>query len=362
VGTIRLLIDLNRNEKIKSIFFIRDRSDLDEVLDNLKVTNEGYLSWNEFVELLFTYKHTARAKNVKVMSTKEAKDLTLKDKKDNGMKREGLVRVKEELKPIMEHKLKSDLKEKDLGKYKMSSLDYKTEYPKPKQKVEDKKITVPKPFNCQSKGKKILTSIPEEKSKPFRPNPVPISTTLPKYEMLQAKDEARRMEIKEQSYARTKEREMPFSFYEKDKEKYIKRVNADDSSKIIDKQYKANPLPPHVTVQLYEQMVEEKKAEREQRIKKNTEESLAKSKLPPRMALDYIKKKDKSEEFPFKPKAVRAVPDYDKQQKEFLAVLEKHKEKRKPTVLDPFEFNESSVVIAVDCVEERECKRERSEV
>ena len=357
MGAIRLLIDLNKNEKIKSIFFIRDKSDLDEVLDNLKVLNEGYLSWNEFVEVLFTYKHTAKAKEFKDASAKNligAKVINLKDKRIQENEKKVGRSIKEELKPIGEHKLKSDLREKDLSKYKMSSLDYKTEYAKPKQKVEDKKITIPKPFNCQSKGKKVLTSISEEENKLFKANSVPISTTLPKYEMLQTKDEARRIEIKEQSYARTKEREMPFSFYERDKEKYIQRMNADDSSKIIDKQFKANPLPPHVTVQLYEQMEQEREARRDQRIKKNAEESLAKSKLPPRMAVDYTKKKSKpEEEFPFKPKAARAVPDFDKQQKEFLVELEKHKEKRKPTVLDPFEFNESNVIFNNDCIEER---------
>eukprot|EP00826_Nyctotherus_ovalis_P044344 TRINITY_DN4783_c0_g2_i1.p1 TRINITY_DN4783_c0_g2~~TRINITY_DN4783_c0_g2_i1.p1 ORF type:complete len:330 (-),score=103.61 TRINITY_DN4783_c0_g2_i1:365-1354(-) len=327
VNTTRLLLEVDIDEGIKELFCLKDRSELETILKAMDVENEGYLAWGEFVELLFRHKRTA--KPFDTAAREERKEIikpVLKAKTDN--------------KPEIKHS------EKELSGAQVK--DYSKAAKKARE--EDPKITIPKPFsfNERDKGKKrVVTAPAEEDCQPFTANPIPVSTLLPKYEMIVAKNEARRMEIKQASYAITKAREKPFSFYERDKEKHIQRMNADYTSKIKEKQFKANPIPPHVTVQIYEQMMREREARREERIKRGAEELLAKSKLPPRMETDYLKKKaprkDKAE-FSFKPKAARPLPDFRKQYDEFQRVLEKHKQEKKPTTPTPFHFEETKVV------------------
>ena len=283
----------------------------------MKVGEDGYLTWGEFVELLFKHKRSVKPQFEPI-------------EEDKKLLKEAAIKVKQiEIDKPKENKAKSY-----------------------KKKEEDPKITIPKPFsfNERDKAKKKMVTVPvEETHQPFTANPIPVSTLLPKYEMIVAKNEARRMEVKQSSYTITKAREKPFSFYERDKEKHIQRMSADDKSKIKEKQFKANPIPPHVTVQLYEQMTREREARREERIRKNAEESLIKSKLPPRMENDYLKKKvpKQSEEFSFKPEAARPLPDFKKQYEEFQKVLEKHKSEKKPTTPMPFHFEETKVWISI---------------
>lgn len=95
--------------------------------------------------------------------------------------------------------------------------------------------------------------------------------------------------------------------------------------------FRANKIPWKVLVPLYKRMVDKIEYDREIRIKKNAELSLAMSKLPPRME-DYEKKKkdmvsndnafkSRSNSLDalctFQPPRAKPVPDFKRLQKQF---------------------------------------------
>eukprot|EP01022_Parablepharisma_sp_SALTPOND_P024520 TRINITY_DN54511_c0_g1_i1.p3 TRINITY_DN54511_c0_g1~~TRINITY_DN54511_c0_g1_i1.p3 ORF type:complete len:384 (-),score=63.42 TRINITY_DN54511_c0_g1_i1:6055-7206(-) len=340
VSTVRLLLEVDSNETIKEIFHIKTLGDLEKILKDITPENEGYLTWGEFVELLFKHKRT-----VKVPEEE----------------------IREKPKPILKQEPLETYEEENLNKYNITAEDYKKYYAKPKQpyKSEDPKITIPKPFSFERREKakkkvaKQLSPVHEEKPQHFVANPIPVSTLLPKYEMIVAQNEARRLEVKQASYAMAKAREKPFSFYERDKEKFMRKgeeVIAEDV-----KPFKAKPVPPEVTVQLYEQMTREKEKAREERIKKRAEDLLTGSKLPPRMELDQSKgrpKKKLEESYPFRPEPARAIPDFQRQHEEFEKALEKHRKERQATVVEPFEFRETKVTLSTSISKLEKGKRE----
>jgi len=93
-------------------------------------------------------------------------------------------------------------------------------------------ITVPKPFSFEIRDKTRSKSIAEMKleqmveekrleeeravQKHFKHKPVPAAVSMPKFQSLQDKNALRREIVKMNSVAITKQKEQPFSFYEKD--------------------------------------------------------------------------------------------------------------------------------------------------
>ena len=53
----------------------------------------------------------------------------------------------------------------------------------------------------------------------FRSKPIPPEVLIPRYKSIVESNEMRRLEVKKNSIAITKQREKPFSFYERDKSK-----------------------------------------------------------------------------------------------------------------------------------------------
>eukprot|EP00826_Nyctotherus_ovalis_P037359 TRINITY_DN3400_c0_g1_i6.p1 TRINITY_DN3400_c0_g1~~TRINITY_DN3400_c0_g1_i6.p1 ORF type:complete len:367 (+),score=129.23 TRINITY_DN3400_c0_g1_i6:1611-2711(+) len=235
--------------------------------------------------------------------------------------------------------------------------------------VKDFYVTVPKPFKFsereQSKGKAIRQKKLEEMigekqleeenylHHQFRANPIPLSTRLPLYDKLKKKDEARRDEIKKSSVAATKAREKPFSFYERDKDFYVKRVkvseqNLPDEMK-YHKPFKANPIPWAVTAKLFDEKMERANKERKERVKRRAQEMESKSKLPPRMEMHERAKKEgfvskpkpPPTEFSFQPEITKHNPNFELQHRIFQKALEKHKKQKQSTVVVPFNFRES---------------------
>lgn len=51
----------------------------------------------------------------------------------------------------------------------------------------------------------------------FRPKPIPPEVSIPRYQSIIDANEKRRMDVRQNSIAITKQREKPFSFYERDK-------------------------------------------------------------------------------------------------------------------------------------------------
>lgn len=96
-------------------------------------------------------------------------------------------------------------------------------------------ITVPKPFKFDIREKvrpktirerKIDEMVAEKKLEEdvlvkhqFRCKPIPADVLIPRYQAILEKNEQRRMQVKKDSIALTKQREAPFSFWERDKNK-----------------------------------------------------------------------------------------------------------------------------------------------
>ena len=229
------------------------------------------------------------------------------------------------------------------------------------------KITIPHAPKFEKRAKKKDLSIREKKlqemikyddfedefemSKQFRAKPVPKSTLEPRYRNIIEANEKRRQEVKQKSIVLTKQNEKPFSFYERD----IRKVNQppvyDPEYDVMNNQpFKANPVPSHAKIQMYEYMSKKDEKERELRVKKNAELALSQSNLPPRMAM-YEKMRETNDiqkqshsfdnpEFTFKPKKMKQVPDFERLQLNFQKELESKRHSKSQTRMIPFNFAE----------------------
>ena len=133
---------------------------------------------------------------------------------------------------------------------------------------------------------------------------------VPRYQSILDKNEERRLKVKQDSIAITKQREAPFDFWERDKAKMAAKRNADANAGLVSDcrrpAFKANPIPAFSAIPFYEKNMQQKEEEREKRIKKHADESYARAKMPSRMeqaSLDAATKPPKAvpEEFSFKP-------------------------------------------------------------
>jgi hypothetical protein len=61
----------------------------------------------------------------------------------------------------------------------------------------------------------------------FRCKPIPAAVLVPRYQQILDKNEERRLKVKKESIEITKQREAPFSFWERDKHKMEKKRNPD---------------------------------------------------------------------------------------------------------------------------------------
>lgn len=82
--------------------------------------------------------------------------------------------------------------------------------------------------------------------------------------------------------ALTKEKEKPFTFYERDKNR-VKNDTPEIPECMRHVPFRANKIPWKVLIPLYKRMIDSVEYERELRIKKNSEISYSLSRLPPRM-------------------------------------------------------------------------------
>ena len=106
----------------------------------------------------------------------------------------------------------------------------------------------------------------------------------PLYNQIMNKNEQRRKDVKTNSMKILKEKEKPFSFYERDKSK--KRAeSAYINDEFLKPPFKANEIPKICTVEIFKIMMEKQEKEREIRVKKMADQNLLKSKLPPRMEM-----------------------------------------------------------------------------
>ena len=246
-----------------------------------------------------------------------------------------------------------------------------------KSKEWSPKITIPEPFSMtlrdsktpKKKSRSMLIAERErvereaqeeaELKKQFRATPVPASTYLPLYELLNAKNEQRREQVKKLSQEVLKSTEKPFSFMKREEEKKALKAEAARCSQEFacmkaqkERQFQARPIQKH----LFDPMVNEQICEQEEyrriRIKMRAEQLLASSKLPGSMQVkgrEYTvgslrkKRLEKNQnrafmtqEHQFHPAVSGDVPDYDQAYLNFQTQLAKVKQTKQTTVTDPF--------------------------
>ena len=231
------------------------------------------------------------------------------------------------------------------------------------------RITKPEPFSMtmrdEGKAKKrsrafqiaeeerLRKEVEEEAecSKQFCANAIPASTYLPLYEIIVAKNEHRRKQVKEKSKEWLSSQEKPFSFLKREQEKSrrkCKKIEQEQSAKEEDSkkhQFHAHPVPSY----LYDTSTAEKIMEEEEyrkiRLRMRAEGLLLKSKLPGNMhernrARSYSQKRredpDEGSIRPFHPAVNKDVPDFGHSQTSLQRKLCQKKATKHSTVVEPF--------------------------
>lgn len=245
-----------------------------------------------------------------------------------------------------------------------------------KKKEWTPKITVPKPFlmtvrESQSPKRKSRSMIQAEQErlerealeeaelrKQFRATPLPANTYLPLYELINAKNEQRREEVKMLSKQILKDSERPFSFTKRDNERRLVREEEMrrslelEKTKLKEATFSAKPIPRHLFDPDVAERLKEQEDYREIRIRLRAQELMAKSKLPGNMqlkgreySLGALRKKrleenqDKAfmtDEHIFHPTVSSGVPDYDQAYLEFQKQLALKKRTKHTTATEPF--------------------------
>ena len=216
------------------------------------------------------------------------------------------------------------------------------------------KFTVPQPFGFDSrerlKGKSIrqlkleqyVNEIQQEEENHLNyrptPNPVPAEVVIPKYNTLIAAQEARRNEVKLNSQKLTQERERPFEFYLREKNKPKQEGIKEEPYK-----FKAKAPPASNSIPLYEQMSRKQEEDRKSRIEAAAKKALEEAKMPERM--ERYGKGDKTLSVPpptsntFKAKK---PPNFHDKWNEFGKSMENKKKSFQPTVPKEFNITESN--------------------
>ncbi|KAL4505306.1 hypothetical protein ABPG72_016373 [Tetrahymena utriculariae] len=197
----------------------------------------------------------------------------------------------------------------------------------------------------------------------FKPKEIPESVKIPNlFEQIMEENQKRREIVRQTSQQMTLQNEKPFSFYyrDMDKEKVYKRPYWERQNFV----FRANAIPKHVTQKRLEKMKKLQEEKRKQRVQKRKEELIRMSSLPPRMAKHEEEKKQKllqdvdeyDEEgipifkqqssgkyfkYTFEPPRAKKIPDFHKLHKTFQQELDVKKASFKPTIIEPFDFEES---------------------
>jgi len=104
----------------------------------------------------------------------------------------------------------------------------------------------------------------KEIGKKVKPKKIPQEVKMKLFDTINKDNEARREEVKQKSLEITKANERPFSFHERDLE--AKKAKDNQKHEKIKSKSFYNPVPWKVMVPLYEKMVTEDIAAREERV------------------------------------------------------------------------------------------------
>jgi hypothetical protein len=370
VSTYKFLTTIRRDPQVKGFLSMRAREthklsdipgeSLNELLARIEEEADAMITWHEVLgyfsrrgqpELEPVLPQANREPRVELRSPKkpikEAFVQTMEEVSSRSLTQRSTTRKK----PQVEHNRSFDHYDY-LGSERISYRDLGARSVSPRGSKHN--ITIPKPFDFDrrevSKKKSIRQKKVEEMVQQkelellshinfkYKAKAIPAEVTIPRYEGIKASQEARRYEVKRTSKEKTKSSEKPFNFYLRDLSK--DKPKAPSPRKY---EFKANPIPWEVSVPLYEKLMTEDKAARDERIARAAQEALRKSKLPPRMEMHENSKpqqavqQSQSQAQSFKAKD---PPDFAKLQKKFQDTLEAKKEARKPTETKPFNFRE----------------------
>lgn len=230
------------------------------------------------------------------------------------------------------------------------------------------KVTTPKPFSMtlresntiKKKTRSMIIAEHEcderkaqeetECYKEFRANPMPASTLLPLYELINAKNEQRRSVVKKISINLLKSSQKPFNFSKREEEKrrqksgMLKQVEECERLKIKERAFRARPMP----VKLFDPEVEagalEKEEYRKIRIQIRAEKLLADASSSHTVRLATAKKRSGSNhtrprlsrDCSFHPRITHRIPDYNRAYSKFQQELALKKQSKLTTVSEPF--------------------------
>lgn len=249
----------------------------------------------------------------------------------------------------------------------------------PAKRQSPPRVTIPRPFsmtlreNCKVKKKSRSLEIAEreklegeaieemELHKQFKANPVPVTTFLPLYEMINACNERRREEVKENCQRLLKESERPFSFIRREREKEkmqkYKKQQEEEQEHLTKKQrqFRAKPVPKKLFNPTVKDEIEELEEYRKIRIRLRALEMLASSHLPNNMSsknsqqsVGKLRKMKRDEmdkasfltvHHSFHPSINETVPDHRESYENFKDELLRRKQHKKPsTKIEPFDL------------------------
>eukprot|EP00794_Sanderia_malayensis_P019971 gene19971-21926_t len=253
---------------------------------------------------------------------------------------------------------------------------------KPDAKQWSPSITIPEPFqmtlraaakaNVKSKRKEkleqeLLRKKVEEEAelnKKFRAKPAPATTFMQIYKENEAREQEKREFRRTLNKAILEATVKPFDFTKRDekmKELRQSQSTEDLSRNKSETQFKATPFPHD----LFNLSLEDKRAEQDEyrkiKIKMRSQETLAKSSLPPNMRARgerytmntrYQGKTSKEKQSKashstksetFRPEINHEIPDYESLHRKFEQELQRKRRQATPTVCEPFSLHTGKV-------------------
>lgn len=324
VNTNDFLNELVENTHLKELLSIDDPLELEEGLNEIEVKIEGYLTWEELLQLVFK----------RVGDNEDTADYLIMETNKKRTPKKTPKKVKDE--------------KKSAQKLPLPKHEFKITVPQP-PKFEDRERR--KKGEVSIRQRRLIEMLNEEKEEEdmyrnylIKANPVPVTTTQPLYEQLVEEQQRRSEEIKALSRKITKAREKPFSFYERNKNFHAKRAEA--AANYVPeplreaKPFRANPVPDFVRFEMLPEIQRQEEELRE--LRKQRAFALAKSAhSPPRMEMHENNRvrEEQALDFTFHPAAARPVPDFRTQHETFQHELDTVRRTRTLTVPQPFNLS-----------------------
>ena len=379
-----LINEIYKNKVLLNAFHISHIQDYSNSFDTLPLNRFNKVTWDEFVESLYRYKNShpkilrqSDELNVKPQSV-SAKNRPRKNEKiENKVNFDKINSMNnieknnnENIRPISERVNRIEIIKANyiFSKNRLSAKDYESLRPEAKGK-EIHPVTIPKPFKFDQRENQRPPTIRQMKfdeminekkveednliNHQFKAQPVPKECKGNKFDYIMKAQDQRRNEIKQNSIKATKEAERPFSFYSKDikkmKEKKEMLENyVPEVMKNIPK-FKAKAIKPDRGKSLKE-MNDQIETERKERMEKEKEyiasishypENMLKNKEKQSLDVNKLKselKKEQESNWTFRPKTSRKVPNFRKQQENFIESMDQKTKIKKRTKIEEFNF------------------------